>query len=114
MKGMAYPFHDTNFMKKAYKFIIISILVLVFLFVFYIFLSPRAFKARRNVSNTKNIQIGMNRETMLEFMGALNNTYPSYYDNNDTIYFYEPPFMASDGIEIYIGDNRIKRIVPYR
>ncbi len=114
MKGMEFRFHKTNFMIKALKYIILSILALFFLFMIYIFLSPRAFKARKNVSNTKNIEIGMNKKAMLEFMGEPDDTYPSYYDNKDTIYFYEPPFMASDGIEIYIGDNRIKRIVPYR
>jgi hypothetical protein len=54
------------------------------------------------------------KDKMIEIMGKPEDIYTSYFDSKDTIYYYEPFFIASDGIEIYIGDNRIKRIIPYR
>lgn len=91
-----------------------GIFIIILLFLFYVFLSPRAFKARKNVKNSERLEIGMSKSDMINIMGDPNDIYRCYENSIDTIYFYEPPFFSSDGIEVVISDKRIKRIVHYR
>lgn len=46
----------------------------------------------------------MPKNDALEIMGSPDEKYLSYH-NTDSVYFYEPPILSSDGIEIYINTN---------
>ena len=88
---------------------------IVGIFLFYIFLSPRAFNARKNVSNSEKLEVGMTKEKVIEIMGIPKQIVDSYLYDSCKIYFYEPPFGSSDGIDVYITPSgKIIRIVSYK
>jgi hypothetical protein len=100
-------------LKKVLKYTAIGIVLIVGIFLCYIFLSPRAFKARKNVSNSEKLEIGMTKEEVIKIMGEPDQIIGSYLDDSCKIYFYEPPFGASDGIDVYITPSGIViRIAP--
>jgi hypothetical protein len=38
----------------------------------------------------------------------------SYFEESDSLYYYQPPFGASSGIEFIIGpDGKVNKILPY-
>lgn len=75
-----------------------------FLILIYAHFSPNSIRAKRNVENSEKIKIGMSRDQVLEIMGSPDEVYISYY-NTDSVYFYEPPLLSSDGIEIFINNE---------
>ena len=80
----------------------------------YIFLTPTAFKAKKNVENVKKIEIGMTKESVLEIMGIPDNARKSFLNPVDSMYYYEPPFGASEGIYIQFNTtNTVNKIVDY-
>ena len=102
-------------MKKFLIFALITVFLLVFGF-FYIFkLSPRARNAWRNVENSKKIKVGMTVSEVNLIMGSPYSARKSWENKTDSIFYYEPPFGASDGIRIYVDENRkVSRVTPYR
>ncbi len=93
------------------KILIIAVSVSYFLFLLYSHFSPLGLRLKRNVVNSEKIEEGMSRIKVLEIMGDPDDVYLSYY-NSDSIYFYEPPLLSSDGIEISIDkDGKVSALV---
>ena len=81
------------------RIILVSVLTgLVGMFLILTLLTPSAFKARKNVENIKSIQIGMSKAQAVEIMGKPKNKRLSFLNSIDSMYYYEPPFGASEGI----------------
>lgn len=105
-------------MKNLLYNVVLAVLLLVvlgwFALLMYSHLSPSAFTARKNVKNLKEVQIGMRKSEVIEIMGVPSSRYKSYYNIGDSVWFYTPPVMASDGIEIHINNKseRVSTIVP--
>jgi hypothetical protein len=69
-----------------------------------------------NVINSKKIKIGDSRNLVIQIMGNPNDerTYKFKKDTLETnLLFYEPPFGASEGIDIYIKKDTVSRITLY-
>lgn len=95
-------------MKKTLSFIIFSIIAVL------IYFGYKQFLAYKNVKNSKEINIGIPKEEMLKIMGEPKAIHKAYLDSTQIIYFYEPPFAASEGIDIYIDStNRVSRITYF-
>lgn len=81
---------------------------------FYIFFTPSALKAKKNVENLKQIKIGMSKENVLSIMGVPDNKRISFLNQTDSMYYYEPPFGASEGIYIQFDTkNKVNKVVDY-
>jgi hypothetical protein len=84
------------------------------IFIYQIRFSDRARKAYENVENSERLSEGMNLNQVIEVMGKPDTIYPSYFDKSQDIYYYEPPFAASSGIEIYIDSlGVVDRIILF-
>ena len=93
------------------KLLVVAVSVSYFLFLLYSHFSPQGLRLKRNVENSEKIEEGMSKTKVLEIMGEPDDIYLSYY-NSDSIYFYEPPLLSSDGIEISINkDGKVSTIV---
>ncbi len=100
--------------KKATLFALSIVVVAVLIFGYYIRFSARARSSYRNVENSKRIVKGMGLDEVIRIMGEPNATYPGYFDKRQTIYYYEPPFASSAGIEIYIDSTKtVNHIIPF-
>lgn len=100
--------------KRNRRILLFTLLGIVGLLCVYIFLTPTAFKARKNVENIKKIKIGMTKESVFDLMGAPDNTRISFLNSVDSMYYYEPPFGASEGIYIQFDtNNTVNKIVDY-
>ena len=86
------------------KTLIIVISFFYFLFLLYSHFSPQGLRLKNNVKNSLKISEGMPKLKVLEIMGDPDHIYLSSY-NSDSIYFYNPPFFSSDGIEIGFDKN---------
>ncbi|MFY0626016.1 MAG: hypothetical protein JXR07_06970 [Reichenbachiella sp.] len=99
-------------MKKATKFILTGFLFLVvglvFIFMWVMHWSPTAKEAWRNVENSKKIEIGMQKNEVIEIMGR-----PNSINQKSSSLFYSPPFMSSSGIVFFFEENRVIRIEYY-
>ena len=82
----------------------------------YLNYSPRARKTKQNVTNSLKIEIEMSKDEVIQIMGNPDNKGISYFNKVDTIYFYEPPFGASDGIYIQFdfSTGNVNRIVLWQ
>lgn len=86
------------------------------LFVYVYKLSPRARKAWTNVENSEKIAVSMESTDLVRIMGKPDTIRRPYVDleKGNISYYYEPPFMASDGIRFVLdSDNRVIKIYPY-
>lgn len=94
------------------KIALIILLVLSFFVFIYVYLKES--KARNNVINSERIAVGMNKAEVLEIMGSPDAKQLSFENAIDSMYYYEPPFAASEGIYIQF-DNKgiINKIYPY-
>jgi hypothetical protein len=97
-------------MKNMRMPIIIITPVIVFIVGFYSVLNN---KYRKNVANSEKIKIGMSSEEVLEIMGPPKKVLRSYFADSDSLYFYQPPLMASNGIEIFFCRGRVNRVSNY-
>lgn len=96
--------------------------VLLFLFLmliaclfFYFFYSPSSLKAKRNVEKIKQVYVGMEKSDMLRIMGIPDNKRLSFLNNTDSMYYYEPPFGASEGIYVQFDSiGIVNKIVDYK
>jgi len=79
-----------------------------------VFFRPFAFKAKKNVENVKNVKIGMDKNEVLKIMRTPDNRRISFLNLIDSMYYYEPPFGASEGIYIqFDSSNVVNKIVDY-
>jgi len=100
--------------KRNRIILLFSIIGIMIIISIYIFFSPSAFKARKNVENVKNVEIGMGKNDVLEIMGTPDNRRISFLNSIDSMYYYEPPFGASEGIYIqFDSSNTVNKIVDY-
>ena len=57
----------------------------------------------------------MSKQEVIEIMGKPDDKEISYHNYVDSMYYYEPPFAASDGIYIQFdySTGKVNRIVPF-
>ena len=71
-----------------------------------------AFKKRKNVINLKRIEINMTKENVIKIMGKPDFSILSFLNDVDSMYCYEPPFAAADGIYIQFNKkNEVNGII---
>ena len=77
--------------------------------------SPSARKAKQNVTNSLKIKIGMSKHEVIQIMGEPNDKQISYINNVDTMYYYEPPVDAFEGIYIQFdcSTGKVNRIILF-
>jgi hypothetical protein len=97
---------------------ILGILIfLIILLLFSLYLRRyrgRAIKCYENVENSKKISIGMNEKEFIKIMGKPDSIFEEYSDNKLRIYYYEPPFASSSGIDIYVdSSNKVCKIIYF-
>ena len=99
-------------MKANYFLITVLILIITALCYF----GKRQFMAYRNDTNSKKIIIGIPKVKMLEVMGDPDSKFYSTLKSGQEVYFYEPPFAASEGINIYIDtlSDKVVRIELFK
>ena len=100
---------------KRNRIIVLIILLAILAFFFgIIFLHPKAFKARNNVENSKKIIVGMKKAEVLKIMGVPDAKRLSFESSIDSMYYYEPPFAASEGIYIQFDSvEKVNKIFPF-
>lgn len=75
---------------------------------------PKVYQTRKNVQNSKELTLGMDKVEVLHIMGTPDRRRISYFNKSDSLYFYQPPFGASSGIEIiFNSEGKVKQILPY-
>ena len=95
-------------MKRSIKYLsVVGILLLTafLLFQYMLHWSPRAIKSWQNVENSERVTVGMDKSHVVEIMGPPDNSASFKNDAISIIYYYEPPFLASDGIYFMIDVN---------
>ena len=75
--------------------------------------SSRAQEAWENVSNSEKLQRGMTTSDLLRIMGEPDNLRVRENEIVDSVFYYQPPFAASSGIDIVIKNDTIKKIHHY-
>ena len=84
------------------------------LFLYFLNWSPRARKSWANVKNAKQVRLGMSTKEVLRLMGDPDEIIKPIDKKYSMKYYYEPPFLASDGIYIALDSQGVvKRIVNY-
>ena len=95
-------------MKRILIFISLCILLSILV------LGPKIYRSQKNVKNSKEIKLGMGKDEVLKIMGKPDSKRISYFNEIDSLYFYQPPFGASSGIEIIFGsDEKVQKILLY-
>jgi outer membrane protein assembly factor BamE (lipoprotein component of BamABCDE complex) len=95
-------------MKRILLFISLGILLCILM------IAPKVYRTLKNVQNSKEIKLGMEKEEVLNIMGEPDSRRISYFDEFDSLYFYQPPFGASSGIEIIFGsDKKVNKVLYY-
>lgn len=102
-------------MKKKYWILFISLIVVVIILIWL--LSHISFnkELKQNVENSQKVEIGMNINEVLIIMGEPDERIISFFNEKDSMLYYEPPFGASSGIYFqFENENRlVTRIIPY-
>ena len=76
--------------------------------------SPGAKRSWANVENLKLVELGMKSSKVLQIMGRPDEILIASDESEKEIYYYSPPFMASDGIFIEMSHNEtVDRIIGY-
>lgn len=98
-----------NLQKILLLFIIAFIMSIIIYFGFF------QFNATQNVINSKKIQVDFSKDEMLIIMGEPDSKYFTPLEIGKEVYYYEPPFGASEGIDIYVdtSTNKVARIVYF-
>lgn len=101
--------------KRNIRIIFTIVITIIFVFIALTRFTPNSRKAKQNVLNSKKIEIGMTKENVLEIMGVPDSKNLSFFNDVDTMYYYEPPFGSSSGIFFQFDDSNgvISRIIPY-
>lgn len=93
-------------MKKLLMIISLGLMILLIVYL------PKIHRSNKNVKNSKKIELGMNKSEVIRIMGLPDSKGISYFDQSDSLYFYQPPFAASTGIEIIFGSvEKVKEII---
>ncbi|UJP65614.1 hypothetical protein [Mongoliitalea daihaiensis] len=93
------------------KLLIIIPFAMVIMLALYL---PKVYKSYKNVTNSKLLELGMDKAEVIRIMGLPDSQGISYFNQLDSLYFYQPPFAASSGIEIIFGsDGKVTKIIPY-
>ena len=79
-------------MDKVKALIIITILISLF--------AIKQNQGKINASNFSQLSIGMAKAEVLEIMGSPDSKNKGRSVSADSIYFYQPPFASSSGLEI--------------
>ena len=99
------------------KIIIFLSIILLIIGTTYSFLhyTPSARKAKQNVTNSLKIEVGMSKQEVIQIMGNPDDKQISYHNSVDTMYYYEPPFAASEGIYIQFdfSTGKVNKILLY-
>jgi hypothetical protein len=101
--------------KRNKRILLFAIIIIVAIFIVFICYSPSANKAKQNVINSERVKIGMSKFAVLQIMGEPDAKRISFFNATDTMYYYEPPFAASEGIYIQFEDSsgKVNQIIPY-
>jgi hypothetical protein len=102
-------------MRKILLAIALIAILAIGSFIYLFRYSPQAQIGRHNVERSKNLYVGMKKVELLQVMGKPKEINYSKYETGKAIYFYQPPFAASDGIEVYLdtANDKVTRIIPY-
>lgn len=93
------------------RIILASLIIIIALFILYIYVSPRALKARKNVARLEKVEIGMTKKEVIDILGIPDNKRLSFLNSTDSMFYYEPPFAASEGIYIQFDSiNTVKKL----
>jgi hypothetical protein len=95
--------------------LLIVTVAIVLVFIVLVRFTPSANQAKLNVLNSQNITIGMKKKDVIKIMGLPDVKKLSFFNNVDTMYYYQPPFGASSGIYIQFSDSSevVNQIIPY-
>jgi len=101
-----------NNYKKLFIIFFLVIITIIGIPYLLLYQTPWARKVRQNVSNSLKIEIGMSKQEAIQIMGEPDDkrisSYISPCNKVDSMYYYEPPFGASDGIYIQFDSNTSK------
>jgi hypothetical protein len=101
--------------KRSRVILLIVAVAIVLVFIVLVRFTPSANQAKLNVLNSQNITIGMKKKDVIKIMGLPDVKKLSFFNNVDTMYYYQPPFGASSGIYIQFSDSSevVNQIIPY-
>ena len=101
--------------KKNQKLLLVIVIAIIVISGFSVFFKPSVNKTRQNVINSEKIKIGMTKIEVIKIMGKPDDKRMSFFGSKDTMYYYEPPFAASEGIYIQFEDSskKVNHIIPY-
>lgn len=100
-------------MKKGIIIIGLSLFISLCCCIYYVKYSDTAERTYKNVENSKKIRVGMSIIDLKVIMGNPDKIYPHYSDESIKVYFYQPPFAASDGIEFHIDKNNLVTFIVH-
>lgn len=102
-------------MKRRIIIFIISAALFITVGIIYAKFRKENIEARNHVKNSTRIRIGMTINEVVEIMGEPDDRVVSFFDKNDSMLYYKPPFGASSGIyfEYDTDTRRINRIISY-
>ena len=97
------------------RFFILTSIIILLIGISYLYFncSTQERKAKKNVTNSLKIEIGMSKHEVIQIMGEPDDRIISYFNKVDTMYYYEPPLGASNGIYIHFdfSTDKVNRIV---
>ncbi|PSL03008.1 hypothetical protein [Cecembia rubra] len=76
--------------------LIIFIIVMGFILIF----TNKQIIGLKNENNFSKLKIGMDKEEIFMIMGMPNSKYKGRSVGSDSIYFYQPAFASSSGLEV--------------
>lgn len=101
-------------MKKALSFIGGFVFLLVLAFFYFTKWNATARKSKENVINSERLEIGMDSLQVKAIMGEPDTRSNYTSENNLSSFYYQPPYLASDGIYIHFDSlGRVKSIVYF-
>tara|TARA_A100000171_G_scaffold51028_1_gene64078 strand:+ start:2163 stop:2483 length:321 start_codon:yes stop_codon:yes gene_type:complete len=101
-------------MKKVFIFIGVLVSMLVFTFFYFTEWNAAARKSKQNVINSEKLEIGMDSLQVKRIMGEPDARSDYDSENNIPSFYYQPPYLASDGIFVHFDSlGIVKRIVYF-
>lgn len=102
-------------MKRKTIVIFSSLIVVIIIGFFFSRIRIENIDGRRNVENSEIVKIGMDLNKVIEIMGEPDDRVVSFFDKDDSMLYYNPPFGASSGIYFQYDTDKqvINRIIPY-
>ena len=97
-----------HIIKRLTLLIVLTVIIFIVIPILYFKFSPRERKAHQNEINSLKLEIGMSKQEVIQIMGEPDERRTSYYNKEDSMYYYEPTSGASDGIYIQFDSNTDK------